>query len=70
MLIASFTNTINANIAKDLLQQAGIAASSNADALTELYPGTFAIHLEVAAADADAAKQILQENGFLEEGEA
>lgn len=66
MLIASFTNVINANIAKDLLQNAGITAHSNADALTQLYPGTFAIDLEVDPVDAMKAKQILQENGLLE----
>lgn len=70
MLIASFTNIINANIAKDLLQTAGITAYSSADALTELYPGTFAINLEVDPADAVAAKRILQENNFLEKGQA
>ena len=67
MLIASFTNAINANIAKDLLQNAGISAHSSADALTQLYPGTFAIHLEVDPADAAEATRILQENGFLDE---
>ena len=57
MLIASFTNAINANIAKDLLQNAGISAHSSADALTQLYPGTFAIHLAVDPVDAAEATQ-------------
>ena len=66
MIIASFANNINAIIAKDLLQSAGIIANSRADSLNQLYPGATAVTLEVNEDEVDHAKAILQENALIE----
>jgi len=66
LVIASFENNINAIVAKDLLQSAGIASRSSADSLSQLYPGAGFVTLEVNDTDAEQAKEILRENGLLD----
>ena len=66
LVIASFENPINAIVAKDLLQSAGIAAHSSADSLSQLYPGTSFVTLKVDKVHVEQATAILRENGLLD----
>lgn len=60
MILAEFQNGMDANIAKGLLESAGIEVQGGDDALSQLYPGTN-VKLFVADEDYKKAYAILQE---------
>ena len=66
IVIATFSNPINANIAKDILQRENITCFLADENISRIYPTpAFGIRLMIDQKDAPKAIKILKENGLL-----
>jgi hypothetical protein len=66
--IATFSNPVDAHIAKDLLQRENIICFLADENISRIYPtSVFGIRLMVDKDNASNARKILQENGLLKD---
>jgi hypothetical protein len=69
VVIATYWRPQVAGLAHGVLASAGITAVVNGDAFApHLVPATGGIHLRVAAADAEMARDVLEDQGLADDG--
>lgn len=59
IVVAEYTTSMEAELAKSLLMSAGIYAEIHNPYMTDIYPGVVAAQLLVTAERADEARQLL-----------